>query len=176
MSFLSPLFKTLTINLRYTRAMVEELLKYFLVYISSTVKFIFGPTIGIAYGFNVFITGSLTVLGMMTSVYVFSFFGNRIRELITRFLGDKKRKRFTKKNRKFVQIWKKYGVPGVALLTPILLTPIGGTILVNAVGAKREEIIKYMWMSCLFWSYTITWAVKFASEYRSVENLNLFAF
>ncbi len=156
--------------------MIEELLKYFLVYISSTIKFIFGPTIGIAYGFNVFVTGSLTILGMMTSVYVFSFFGDQIRALISKVFGNKKKQVFTKKNRKFVQIWKKYGVPGVALLTPILLTPIGGTILVNAVGAKKEDIIKYMWMSCVLWSYTITWAVKFASGYISVEDLNFLGF
>lgn len=154
--------------------MIEEILKYLLVYSSSTIKFIFGPTIGIAYGFNVFVTGSLTALGMMTSVYVFSFFGDKIKSLMAKFFGNKKRKRFTKKNRKFVQIWKRYGVLGVAVLTPILLTPIGGTVLVNAVGAKKEDIIKYMWMSCIFWSYTITWAVKFASEYISISELDLF--
>ncbi len=156
--------------------MTEEFLKYFLVYISSTLKFIFGPTIGIAYGFNVFVTGTLTVLGMMSSVYVFSFFGDKIHALKARILGNKKKKLFTKRNRKFVRIWNKYGVFGIAVLTPILLTPIGGTILVNAVGAKKSEIFKYMWISCLFWSYTITWGLKFASEYISIPELNIFDF
>ncbi len=156
--------------------MTEEFLKYFLVYISSSLKFILGPTIGIAYGFNVFITGTLTVLGMMTSVYVFSFFGNNIHSLTTKMFGSKKKTLFTKKNRRFVKIWKKYGVFGIALLTPIILTPIGGTILVNAVGAKKEDIFKYMWISCLLWSYPITWGVKFASEYISISELNLFDF
>ena len=156
--------------------MIEEILKYFLVYISSSVKFIFGPTIGIAYGFSVFITGTLTALGMMTSVYVFSFFGKRIHGFVVRLFGKKKKKIFTKKNRQFVKIWKKYGVPGVAVLTPILLTPIGGTLLVNAVGGKKEEIFKYMWASCIFWSYTLTWAVKYASNYISISKINFLWF
>jgi hypothetical protein len=156
--------------------MTEEFLKYFLVYISSTIKFIFGPTIGIASGFNVFITGTLTTLGMMTSVYVFSFFGDKIHAFRMKILGKKERKLFTKKSRRFVNIWNKYGVAGIAVLTPIILTPIGGTILVNAVGAKKEDIFKYMWISCIFWSYSITWAIKFASEYISIEEFEFFGF
>lgn len=156
--------------------MIEELLKYFLVYISSTVKFIFGPTIGIAYGFNIFVTGTLTILGMMTSVYVFSFFDKNINILIVRLFGKKKRKVFTKKNRKFVKMWKKFGIVGVAFLTPIFFTPIGGTILVNTIGGKKKEILKYMWMSCIFWSYTITWTLKYASNYLSILGFNFFDF
>ena len=156
--------------------MTEELLKYFLVYISSSIKFIFGPTIGIASGFNVFVTGTLTVMGMMTSVYVFSFFGDKIHALKLKIMGKKKRKLFTKKSRRFVNIWNKYGVAGIAVLTPIILTPIGGTILVNAVGAKKEDIFKYMWLSCIFWSYSITWAVKFGSDLIAFEDFNFFGF
>lgn len=138
---------------------------YFLVYISSTVKFIFGPTIGVAAGFSVFMTGSLTALGMMTSVYTFTYFGDEIRAVTKRIFSKKKQKIFTRKNRRFVEIWRKYGIPGVAILTPILLTPIGGTVMANAFGGKKEDIFKYMWISCLFWSYVITWLVKFASSF-----------
>lgn len=144
---------------------MEEVWKYFLVYISSTLKFIFGPTIGVAAGFNVFETGTLTALGMMTSVYTFTYFGSEIRAFSNRIFTKKKRNLFTKRNRRFVIIWRKYGVLGIAILTPILLTPIGGTVVANAFGGRKEVILRYMWMSCLFWSYVITWLVKFASEY-----------
>ena len=42
--------------------MLEEIIKYLSVYSLSALKFVFGPTLGIAYGFNVFITGTLTLL------------------------------------------------------------------------------------------------------------------
>lgn len=144
--------------------MLDEVLKYLIVYSTSSLKFIFGPTLGVAYGFNVFITGSLTLLGTMTSVYVFTFFGPRIKNFTDRVFKSSKRKIFTKKNRRFVRIWRKYGIMGIAFLTPILLTPIGGTIAANAMGCKKERIFKYMWISGLFWSYTITWIIKFARD------------
>ncbi len=144
--------------------MTEEVLKYMIVYSSSAVKFVFGPTLGVAYGFNVFLTGTLTLLGCMTSVYIFTFFGDRIKVLTDRFFKKKKRKLFTRQNRRFVRIWRKYGIIGIAFLTPILLTPIGGTVAANAMGCKKERIFRYMWISSLFWSYTITWLFKFARD------------
>ena len=106
----------------------------------------------------------------MTSVYVFTFFGDQIRTLISRIFKKKKKNIFSKNNRRFVVIWKKYGIMGIAFLTPIFLTPIGGTITANALGCKKEDIFKYMWISSLFWSYTITWLVKFAKDYLFFSN------
>jgi hypothetical protein len=100
----------------------------------------------------------------MTSVYIFTFFGDRIKVLTDRFFKKKKRKLFTRQNRRFVRIWRKYGIIGIAFLTPILLTPIGGTVAANAMGCKKERIFRYMWISSLFWSYTITWLFKFARD------------
>ncbi|MFY0651198.1 MAG: hypothetical protein JXQ96_04155 [Cyclobacteriaceae bacterium] len=144
--------------------MPEELLKYLTIYSSSTVKFIFGPLIGAANGYSVFVTGTLTLLGTMTSVYIFTLFGDRIRTLANRLLKSRKKRVFTKRNRQFVTIWNKYGIMGIAFLTPILLTPIGGTIAANALGCRKQDIFRYMWMSAVFWSYTLTWVVKFARD------------
>ena len=145
--------------------MFEEILKYLVVYATSGIKFIFGPSLGAAYGFSVFVTGSLTVLGVMTSVYLFTFFGTQIKYYWEKISKKKKRKvLFTKGNRRFVVFWKKYGVIGIAFLTPVLLTPIGGTIIANALGCRKKDIFLYMWISSIFWSYPIAWAVKFASD------------
>ena len=144
--------------------MLEEIVKYLTVYLSSGVKFIFGPTLGLAFGFNVFVTGTLSVLGTMTTVYILTYFGENIRNLSQKIFKPKKKKVFTKQKRKFVTIWKKYGIIGIAFLTPILLTPIGGTLVANALGCKKEDIFKYMWISAVLWSYSITWALKFAKD------------
>ncbi|MDH4297803.1 MAG: hypothetical protein OEV74_16105, partial [Cyclobacteriaceae bacterium] len=108
--------------------MLEEILKAIPVYFSSMLKFIFGPLGGYAAGLKLLTTILVTVAGMMTVVLVFTYAGNWIRiKVIERILG--KRNRFSENNRKYVRIWKKYGLIGVAGLTPLLLTPIGGTIL-----------------------------------------------
>lgn len=144
--------------------MTEIFFQYFLVYISSTLKIILGMVLGTSFGFSVFITASLTILGMMTSVYVITFFGNWIRVIRQKYFIKKDRKIFTKESRRNVRIWQKYGVPGIAVLTPIIFMPIGGAILANAFGGKREDIIKWMWISCICWTYPLTWMVKFASH------------
>ena len=75
---------------------------------------------------------------MLTVVLLFTFFGNWIRQkVIPRFF--KKRSRFSQSNRRFVTIWKKYGLIGVAALTPVVLTPIGGTLLAVSSGSPKEK-------------------------------------
>lgn len=136
--------------------MIEELLKYLSVYALSGVKFIFGPTLGLSYGFSVVITAILTACGMMTTVYIFTFFHKQLHGIVTRF-QKKDRKKFTKRNRQFVKIWSKYGVMGIAMVTPLLLMPVGGALLVNLFGGKKSEIIFWMWVSALFHAFVQTW-------------------
>ena len=136
--------------------MWETILKLASVYFSSMLKFIFGPLGGYAAGFSLVTTILVTVAGMMTVVLVFTFFGNWIREKITsRF--SKKRNKFSQRNRRFVTIWKKYGLIGVAALTPLILTPIGGTLLAVSSGSPKEKIIFYMFISASVWS--VVWSV-----------------
>jgi membrane protein DedA with SNARE-associated domain len=136
--------------------MWETILKVATVYVSSMLKFIFGPLGGYAAGFSLVTTILVTVAGMMTVVLVFTFFGNWIRKTITsRF--SKKRNKFSQRNRRFVTIWKKYGLIGVAALTPLILTPIGGTLLAVSSGSPKEKIIFYMFISASVWS--VVWSV-----------------
>ena len=131
--------------------MWEEILKAIPVYFSSMLKFIFGPLGGFAAGLELVTTILVTVAGMMTVVFSFTYAGTWIREkIIHRFFG--KRKRFTQNNRKFVRIWKKYGLFGVAALTPVLLTPIGGTLLALSSGSPKEKIVIFMFVSASIWS------------------------
>ena len=140
---------------------MEELWKYLTVFFLSSLKFIFGPTLGNSYGFSVPLTAILTAGGMMLPVYLFTYFGEKMRGIRERF-RKKNRKKFTKKNRRFVKVWNKYGVKGVAILTPLLLTPIGGAILANVFGGSRKDIIQWMWIAALFWAFTLSLVVKYA--------------
>lgn len=137
--------------------MLQEFLKALPVYFSCMLKFIFGPAGGYAVGLHPITTILTTVAGMMTVVFVFTFFGNTIRKNITsRF---RKRKPNLKKGERFDRIWKRYGLIGVAMLTPIILTPIGGTLLAVGSGSPREKIIFFMFVSASFWSVVISMAI-----------------
>jgi len=137
--------------------MLQEILKAIPVYLSCMLKFIFGPAGGYAVGLHPITTILTTVFGMMTVVFLFTFFGNWIR---TRIFGKfTKGKLRLKRTDKFDQVWKRYGLFGVALLTPIILTPIGGTLLAVSSGSPKDKIIFYMFVSASFWSVIISMAI-----------------
>lgn len=135
-------------------------LKYFTVYFLSGLKFIFGPTFGVAYDLPVVAVILLTAGGMMTTIYLFTFFGDELRGFFGRFRKNKRV--FSKKSRRFVKIWRRFGLKGICLLTPLVLTPPGGGLLVNLLGTNKQLILKWMWISALLWSTVITLVVKYA--------------
>ena len=68
---------------------------------------------------------------------------------------------FTRRNRHIVRVWRKYGLFGVALLTPIILSIPIGTLVANSLVQNRKKIMLYMFVSILFWSLFMTGAFEF---------------
>jgi membrane protein DedA with SNARE-associated domain len=129
--------------------------KYISVLIASMLKFIGGPLSGVALGLHWVETFVCTVAGMMASVFIFTFLGQTLKyTLLRRFY--KARRLFTPRNRRIVRIWRKYGMAGVAFLTPLILTPIGGTIVAASFGESKAKIFFYMLVSALFWGLIFT--------------------
>jgi hypothetical protein len=148
-------------------------LKYLSVYILSGVKFIFGPALGVvAYDLPLFAVIILTSLGMMTTVYVITFFGDFIRGIIDKYL-IKEKKTFTSRNRRFVKLWTKFGLKGVCLLTPLILTPAGGGLLINVLESKKSLIIKWMWISAIFWSTVICLLISYVEGFSAIIQRSL---
>lgn len=139
--------------------MWEEILKAISgVYFPSMLKFIIGPLSGYALKLHLITTIISTVAGMMTIVLAFTYAGNWIKKnIIERFFPN--RKKITVRNERFQGIWKKYGVAGVAFLTPLILTPIGGTLLAISFGSPKEKLIFYMFVSASFWASIFTIAI-----------------
>lgn len=130
--------------------MNPELAKYATVFFFGAVKFLFAPIFGVSLGVSFLPMFLLTVSGMMTSVTIFTYAGLPIREaMLKRFW--KKRKVFTKQNRRIVRIWRKYGVVGVAFFTPSFFSPIIGTLIAVSFGEHKGRILFYMFLSALFW-------------------------
>jgi membrane protein DedA with SNARE-associated domain len=143
--------------------MWEEILKAIPVYFASMLKFIFGPLGGYAAKLSLLTTILTTVFGMMTMVFLFTYFGDWIREkVLHRFI--RKSNPESPRNKRLATIWKKYGLPGVALLTPIILTPIGGTLLAVGSGSPKDKIIFYMFISAAAWSVIFSVAIYFFGE------------
>jgi len=118
-------------------------------------KFVIGPTTGIFAGLSIVETAVLTMLGMMTSVILVSFGGEAARDWwFATFRHD--RKLFSPRNRKVVKFWIKYGIKGLSFLTPIVFSPIVGTLLAVSFGENRTRIMRFMFLSSLFWAFTLS--------------------
>ena len=148
---------------------MEELLKYVPVFLISTVKFIGGPLAGVSLGLSYLETVFLTILGMMTSVLVFSYFGRQVSRWCSAYRRKHQKPVFSRKSRRIVRIWRNFGVVGVAFFTPLLLTPVFGTVVAAVFGVPRRRIFLHMLWSGILWGFILTGLVyrfeKIALQY-----------
>jgi hypothetical protein len=138
--------------------MLEEILKAIPVVLSSCLKFVLGPIQGYALKLHPLTTALSTVLGMMISVVAFTYFGDWLKRRFFRGYFEPPVNPSTLR-RKFLVLMRKYGLGGIAFFTPLILTPIGGTLLALSTNKPREKILVYMLMSAIFWSTLFTFAV-----------------
>lgn len=92
-------------------------------------------------------------IGSMLGVTFFTLFGLRIR----RWRKERRkrkgiRKPFNiRKARKWKRLWIRYGLPGVALLTPPVLSPPVGALIAVIFERRQGRILLYMGLSILVW-------------------------
>lgn len=139
--------------------LITEILKYLSVYLLSMVKFFGGPLAGVSMGLSFWLTLLLSVTGMMTSVFIFSQVGVLVSRWYVNRHRAKKKPIFTKKSRKIVKIWQKFGIQGIAFLTPVIFSPVIGTIIATVLGASQKKIMVHMLWSAVFWGITFTFAL-----------------
>lgn len=100
----------------------------------------------------------ITILGLMTSTLVFHLLGETIKAKVLP-LFIKQPKLFSRKKRRMVRIWRSYGVAGACFITPVLLSPPVGALLVTTMGAPRNKIFLFMLLSGVFWGITWTYSI-----------------
>ncbi|PIQ47140.1 MAG: hypothetical protein COW03_16775 [Cytophagales bacterium CG12_big_fil_rev_8_21_14_0_65_40_12] len=138
--------------------MLEKILTYIGIYLLACLKSILPPLLGPGVGMSPVEIIVITMAGLMTSVVLFSFLGEKIKkDVLPLFI--KKQVKFSPRSRRMVRIWAKYGVIGTCFLTPLILSPIGGSLLVSTVGAPRKQVFFYMFIFGLFWSVLWTFSV-----------------
>lgn len=74
-----------------------------------------------------------------------------------------KRKVFSKSARRYVAIVRKYGLTGLALLTPTLLSIPIGTILARKFFPNRTKVFLYLSGSVILWAVAISALLHFPS-------------
>jgi len=136
--------------------MKTTLLKYLSVALASTLKFFGGPITGVILKLTWLETALCSAVGMMFSVLLLTYVGGGVQAMIKKYRKSPPKK-FSKTNRIAVNIWKKFGIIGIAFLTPPLFTPLFGPILAVAFRVPRPSIFLWMSASALIWGLAISY-------------------
>lgn len=135
------------------------LLKYLSVALASTIKFFGGPITGAVLELNWLTTALCSAVGMMFTVLVVTYAGGALQTFLKKYRKSTPKK-FTKTTRIALRIWNKFGIVGIAFLTPPLFTPIFGTILAVALRAPRANIFVWMSASAISWGLLISFLAQ----------------
>lgn len=140
-----------------------------LVFLLSTIKFVFGSVpLALGFGFSFFEAVTVTCLGGFTGALFFVNLSDKILAFLKKRKAKKRKenpdlppkKVFTSRNRMIVRVKKRFGLAGIAFLSPFLFPlPLGCFIAVRYFKNKHK-ILVYMFGAILFWSVTAYYFYK----------------
>lgn len=132
---------------------METLAKYAVVVLFSMVKLVLGPITARGLGLSPAEAAPLSALGMTFTAFLIAYAGEKVREPIAERLRAAFPGRFDRPlDPRIAAIFERYGMAGVAFLTPLLLSPPGGAIAAVALGIERPRIVYAMSLSAIGWS------------------------
>jgi len=132
------------------------------------------PLVIIQYEFSFLETILWTNVGGILGVYFFAFLSGKLlswwkrtfRRSNKNILSDEQqvKKIFTRRNRRIVRIKQKYGLTGIALITPFLLSiPVGVFLVVRYYRTSKAKFL-YLIAANLIWSVIYTGFYMFWEE------------
>ncbi len=146
---------------------VAHWLKIFEVGLIASVKFLFAPFEAERYNFSFGESFAITTIGGLIGIFVFYYAGSKItiwwrhsvallKSIFVRkpvaVIESKHRKNFTRGRRFIIGIKMKFGLAGVAFVTPCLISiPIGAIVAANFYRKKRGVML-YFIVSLILWS------------------------
>ena len=129
------------------------------VFLMSGIKFFAGPFLAKSFGFTYFETIFVTTFGGFVGVFVFFNLGSKIVHFFPHFFKtlNPKRKIFTKKNKFYVNLIRNYGLFGIAIFSPILISiPVGSFLAARFFENQKTMALTIMCAAVLIWSVSIS--------------------
>ena len=111
-----------------------------------------GIITGLALGLSPALSGAVSIASALVGVTLVVALGGRLQHLIYRS------RTFAKRRERIERVWKRYGIPGVALQAPLLTGPLLATLLALARGAPPRSLLLWMLASVVLWGLVFTGA------------------
>lgn len=123
-----------------------------------TIKFIIGLGMALAYNFSPIIFYATTVGGGMIGVFVYLYLWDFILLIKAKLVKPKPHIihiKINKNIRKMVHFSRTWGIYGIALVTPTIISMPVGTLICRAIEKNKWHIKLVMFVSLSFWSLLI---------------------
>jgi hypothetical protein len=124
-----------------------------LVFISGVVELWLAVPTGIALKLNPILIVAVSASSSILAVLIVAFLGDSIRSrfIVWRYGEDKKFE-----TSRIHDVWNKYGVVGLGLLSPLLFGAPLGTAVGITFGARKDNLILWMSLGIIIWSVGLT--------------------
>ncbi len=109
-----------------------------------------GIITGVALGLSPALSGAVSIASALVGVTLVVVAGGRLQQLIYRS------RRLARRRERIERVWRRYGIPGVALQAPLLTGPLLATLLALSLGAPPRSLLYWMLASVVFWGAVLT--------------------
>lgn len=146
-------------------------LKALEVALIASVKFLFAPFEAERQGFTLIQAFIITTLGAMGGILAFTFVGHGIMVAWRKLTGSIRsfflrkrnrkpapRRKFTGTTRFIARVRQRFGLAGIAFVTPCIISIPVGTLVATGLYRNKPKILAYMFVSLLFWSLLLNGA------------------
>lgn len=148
-------------------ASTDGTLQYALVFVLAAtplLEILIVIPIGVGLGLNAVGVAVFAFLGNVLPIYgIVAFYGQLQRWWDTRREGDESPTR----HKRATAIWNQYGLPGLALVSPIITGVHLAATLALALGSKKRAVLLWMTVAIALWTILITAGSYYGFDYLS---------
>ena len=106
--------------------------------------------------YNLGLAGSLAnIIGGTIGIVLFTYLGDFIQVYAIKKFPNRFGKKFTRSNRFLVRVKQKFGLGGIAALSPVILSLPVGILFALALTGDKKKVMFSMMVSMLFWAAII---------------------
>jgi len=143
------------------------------VFITASVKFLAAPFLAEVQKLTFLQSFITTTVGGITGILLFAFVGQKIaswwrhltaliKSIFIRrpaeVIERKPRRKFTRMNRFIVRIKKRFGLFGIAFVTPCIISIPIGTLVAISIFKNKKQVLVYLLVSLVLWSVVLNLA------------------
>ncbi len=147
----------------------EGFVAYALVFILAAIPWIellLVIPVGIAIGLNPLAVAVLAAVGNLATVYLLLFAHDFLHSFWQKLRLNDNGKGSDGRKKKAMHTWDSYGLPGLAMLAPVVTGTHLAALIAVSLGSRRYSVTLWLTLSILIWTVVVT-----VISYYGIESL-----